>query len=292
MRVSAILAHWSDGENFVISVQAPDQCAPFPHHHGPFNDKFVVSHCRSLILPCYSPGPAAVYGARYVSDRYLPDKAIDLVDEAASALRLAQESKPDELEALDRDVVRMQIELESLKAETDVFTVERRGNIERDLREVKEKAEELTAIWQNGALHTPHGLDTRANTCACVERARLDRIKDIKLRLEEAKHELEVAQRHGSYERASQLRFSTIPDLERKLPKESEFPKDGEEIEGPLAMIHERVTSNDIARVVAKATGIPVQNLMKGVKQITLHMVVVILILSPGEGKIGSRKSH
>lgn len=196
---------------------------------------------------------AAAYGARYISDRYLPDKAIDLVDEAASALRLAQESKPDELEALDRDVVRMEIELESLKAETDVFSVERRGKIEKDLKERKEKAEELTAIWQN-------------------ERARLDRIKDIKLRLEEAKHELEVAQRHGSYERASQLRFSTIPDLERQLPKESEFPKDGEETEGPLAMIHERVTSNDIARVVAKATGIPVQNLMKGEKEKLVHM--------------------
>ena len=98
-----------------------------------------------------------------------------------------------------------------------------------------------------------------------TERARLDRIKDIKSRLEGAKHELDVAQRHGNYERASQLRFSTIPDLEHQLPKESEFAKDGEEPEGPLAMVHERVTSNDIARVVAKATGIPVQNLVKGV---------------------------
>ena len=99
----------------------------------------------------------------------------------------------------------------------------------------------------------------------CAERARLDRVKDIKLRLEEAKHELDVAQRQGNYERASQLRFSTIPDLEHQLPKESEFTRDGE-AEGPLAMVHERVTSNDIARVVAKATGIPVQNLMKGVR--------------------------
>ena len=94
-----------------------------------------------------------MYGARYISDRYLPDKAIDLVDEAASALRLAQESKPDELEALDRDVVRMEIELESLKAETDVFSVERRSKIEKDLMERKERAEELTVIWQNGISH-------------------------------------------------------------------------------------------------------------------------------------------
>ena len=111
---------------------------------------------------------AAVYGARYISDRYLPDKAIDLVDEAAAALRLAQESKPDELEALDRDVVRMEIELESLKAETDVFSVERRGKIEKDLKERKEKAEELTVIWQNGAPYIPCDL-LCTNTDPCVQ---------------------------------------------------------------------------------------------------------------------------
>ena len=112
---------------------------------------------------------AAVYGARYTSDRYLPDKAIDLVDEAASALRLAQESKPDELEALDRDVVRMEIELESLKTEADVFSVERRGKIEKDLKERKEKAEELTAIWQNGALYATRDLFLRANMNVYVQ---------------------------------------------------------------------------------------------------------------------------
>jgi len=106
-----------------------------------------------------------VYGARYISDRYLPDKAIDLVDEAASALRLAQESKPDELEALDRDVVRIEIELESLKAETDVFSAERRGKIEKDLKERKEKAKELTAVWQNGT-PTPQDVYLRANADA------------------------------------------------------------------------------------------------------------------------------
>ena len=105
-----------------------------------------------------------MYGARYISDRYLPDKAIDLVDEAASALRLAQESKPDELEALDRDVVRMEIELESLKAETDVFSVERKGKIEKDLKERKEKAEELTAIWQNGTPNAPQSVSSQAKS--------------------------------------------------------------------------------------------------------------------------------
>lgn len=95
----------------------------------------------------------AVYSARYISDRFLPDKAIDLVDEAASALRLAQESKPDELESLDRDIVTLQIELESLKKETDVFSVERRNKVEEDLLMKRQAAEALTSIWQAGELY-------------------------------------------------------------------------------------------------------------------------------------------
>ena len=125
-----------------------------------------------------------------------------------------------------------------------------------------------------------------------TERARLDRVKGIKLHLEEAKHELDVAQRHGNYERASQLRFSTIPDLEHQLPKESEFARDGEETEGPLAMVHERVTSNDIARVVAKATGIPVQNLMKGVRVKSIVRRGYFADIFLGEGKISPRRSR
>ncbi|KAH9949196.1 P-loop containing nucleoside triphosphate hydrolase protein [Amylocystis lapponica] len=194
---------------------------------------------------------AAVYGARYIADRFLPDKAIDLVDEAASALRLAQESKPDELEALDREIVTLEIERESLRNEADVFSVERRAAVEELLRTRREQAEQLTAVWQ-------------------AERARLDRIKDVKQRLEDAKHELEVAQRQGHYERASQLRFATIPELERQLPTEGERGED--EAARPLAMLHDRVTSADIARVVAKATGIPVQNLLRGERDRLVHM--------------------
>ena len=91
-----------------------------------------------------------MYGARYISERFLPDNAIDLVDEAASALRLAQESKPDELESLERDIMTLQIEVESLKNESDVFSVERRTKIEQDLKAKREEAENLTQIWQDG----------------------------------------------------------------------------------------------------------------------------------------------
>ncbi|KAH7904250.1 P-loop containing nucleoside triphosphate hydrolase protein, partial [Hygrophoropsis aurantiaca] len=195
---------------------------------------------------------AALYSARYIPARYLPDKAIDLVDEAASALRLAQESKPAELERLDREIMTLQIEQESLKNEGDVFSVERRAAVEELLRAKRAEDEQLTAIWQN-------------------ERARLDRIKDLKKRLEDAKQELEVAQRQGNFERASKLRFGTIPELERQLPDESDA-RDAEDGEGPFSMLHDRVTSNDIARVVARATGIPVQNLMKGERDKLVHM--------------------
>lgn len=95
-----------------------------------------------------------MYGARYISDRFLPDKAIDLVDEAASALRLAQESKPDELEQLDRAMMTIQIELESLKNEMDVFSQERKAKLERDLARKREEAEALTAVWQAGVLES------------------------------------------------------------------------------------------------------------------------------------------
>lgn len=197
---------------------------------------------------------AAVYSARYISDRFLPDKAIDLVDEAASALRLAQESKPDALEALDRAIVTLQIELASLRNESDVVSVERREAVEEALREKRKEAAALTEAWQE-------------------ERKRIERVKDVKQRLEAAKYALEVAQREGRYEEASKLRFATIPELERQLPTEQEAMKaDVESAEGPIPMLHERVTSDDVARVVAKATGIPVQSLLKGEKEKLVHV--------------------
>ncbi|PIL30251.1 transporter [Ganoderma sinense ZZ0214-1] len=199
---------------------------------------------------------AAVYAARYVSDRFLPDKAIDLVDEAASALRLAQESKPDELERLERAVVTLEIERESLRHETDALSAERRAAVEGELAAKRAEAAALTQVWLG-------------------ERARLEGIKAVKERLEEAKRELEIAQRQGQYELASRLRFATIPELERQLPGEGERGVgvgEGEDAEGPLAMLHDRVTSADIARVVAKATGIPVQSLLKGEREKLVHM--------------------
>ncbi|KAG8975817.1 chaperone ATPase hsp78 [Tulasnella sp. 425] len=193
----------------------------------------------------------AVYGARYITDRHLPDKAIDLVDEAASSLRLTLESKPDELEALDREIVTLQIELESLRKETDIFSVERREKVEATLAEKRRQASDLTGTWQ-------------------AERARIHELREVKRKLEESKYELEVAQRQGEYEKASRLRYQTIPELESKLSKESSA--EHAEEDAAQNLLHDRVTAADIGRVVSKATGIPVQNLLKGEREKLLHM--------------------
>ncbi|KAH9028456.1 P-loop containing nucleoside triphosphate hydrolase protein [Lactarius deliciosus] len=201
---------------------------------------------------------AAVYAARYVSDRFLPDKAIDLVDEAASSLRLAQESKPDALEQLDRAAMTMQIELTSLRNESDPLSAERREALEQALERTRKEAAALEEQWQ-------------------AERERLQRNKERKRRLEEAKHELEVAQRKGDYEAASRLRYATIPELEREIPTEDA---------GSGAMLGERVTSDDIARVVARATGIPVQSLLKGERERLVHMEDALRARVVGQGHV------
>ncbi|KAF9150628.1 chaperone ATPase hsp78 [Linnemannia schmuckeri] len=214
---------------------------------------------------------AAVQSHRYITDRFLPDKAIDLVDEACSKLRLQQESKPDVIESLDRGIVTMEIELESLKKETDPLSVSRRNKLEDDLAKKKQESQRLTQIWKE-------------------EREKLDKIKSTKAELEQARIDLEAAQRKGDFTRASELRYGVIPTLEAKLPKEETVPM--EAIEGALtdteapeqpmrplgtqeeveSLIHERVTADDISRVVARMTGIPVQNLLKGEKERLLSM--------------------
>ncbi|PLB43782.1 putative heat shock protein/chaperonin HSP78 [Aspergillus steynii IBT 23096] len=191
---------------------------------------------------------AATYSNRYITDRFLPDKAIDLVDEAASALRLQQESKPDVIRELDRDITTIQIELESLRKETDVSSRERREKLEEDLKVKKEESQRLTEIWDN-------------------EKAEIESLKRTKEELEQARFELEQAQREGNFARAGELRYATIPTLEAKLPKE------GEEKSGSQSsLIHDSVTADDIGNVVSRTTGIPVNKLMAGDVEKLIHM--------------------
>lgn len=194
---------------------------------------------------------AATYSNRYIADRFLPDKAIDLVDEAASALRLQQESKPDVIRQLDRQIMTIQIELESLRKETDVASKERRDALERSLTLQQDEVGQLVEKWEK-------------------ERAELSDIKKAKEDLETARTELEQAQRTSDYIRASELRYSVIPQLERKLPKEGAGKQSDSDHEPTL--VHDSVTADDIANVVSRSTGIPVTRLMSGEVEKLVHM--------------------
>ncbi|GAA6053962.1 hypothetical protein JCM3770_004643 [Rhodotorula araucariae] len=191
------------------------------HHGVTISDSAIVS--------------AAVMSNRYIADRHLPDKAIDLVDEAAASLRLRKESPPEELDALRRTITTLQIELSSLGKDTDTLARERRGEIETELGTLQSRVDEMERAWRG-------------------ERERAEEIRRTREELERRRWELEEAQRRGDYQRASELRYSVLPELEKKLPQ------DGEEGSGEGA----RVSSDDIARVVSKATGIPTTTLLRG----------------------------
>jgi ATP-dependent Clp protease ATP-binding subunit ClpB len=200
-------------------------------------DKYEVHH--GVRITDGALVAAATYSNRYITDRFLPDKAIDLMDEAASSLRLQQESKPEDIMRLDQKIMTIQIELESLRKEKDVASRERREKLEADLKTFQNEAKALTERWEK-------------------ERTEIDGIKKTQEELEKARIELEQAQREGSFGRASELRFGVIPSLEQKLPKDEEKTT----AEGSL--IHDSVTADDIATVVSRVTGIPVSKLTSG----------------------------
>ena len=186
---------------------------------------------------------AAAYASRYLTERKLPDSAIDLLDEAMSALRLQQESKPEVIETLDRDILTLQIELESLRHENDPLSVERKKVVEKELQEKRQESAALTSSWME-------------------ERSKLDRVKEIKEQLEQSRIELERATREGNFQRVAELQYGRIPELRRELPSEEENNDASNK-----NMLHERVTSDDIAAVVAKMTGVPVRNLLRGERE-------------------------
>ena len=193
---------------------------------------------------------AAVLSNRYINDRFLPDKAIDLVDEACAVLRLQHESKPDEIQKLDRQIMTIQIELESLKKETDPVSQERRDKLKEDLNLKQKELNRLKEIWDK-------------------EKMAIEEVKNCKAELEQAKIELEQAQRNGDYARASELRYSKIPSLEKKI---EETKKNSTEENENNILLHDSVTSDDISKVVARMTGIPTETVMKGDKDRLLYM--------------------
>ena len=188
-----------------------------------------------------------------MSERFLPDKAIDLVDEAASAQRLQQESKPDPIQDLDRQIMTIQIELESLRKESDIASMERKKGLELALLSKKEEAARLTEVWNK-------------------EKSEIDTIKNARSALERARVALENAQREGDYGKASELRYSTIPKFQAQLPQESDSPDTGRYGE----ILHDSVSADDIEAVVSRQTGIPVTKLMSGEIEKLINMEEVL----------------
>ena len=188
---------------------------------------------------------AATLGNRYITDRFLPDKAIDLMDEAASRLRMEVESKPEEIETLDRRIIQLKIEREALKKETDKASQDRLAALEEDLANLEQQSAELTQRWQ-------------------AEKDKIAGESKLKEQLDAARVELDQAQRAGDLAKAGELAYGRIPDLERKL-EEAQNVTQG-------AMLREEVTSEDIASVVSRWTGIPVDRMLEGEREKLLAM--------------------
>lgn len=188
---------------------------------------------------------AATLSHRYITDRFLPDKAIDLVDEAASRLRMEVDSKPEELDALDRQILQMQIEAEALKKEEDDASQQRLQKIEKELADLMEKANGMTAKWQ-------------------AERDKLESGRDLSERLDRARADLEIAKREGNLAKAGELSYGVIPELERLL-SESDETEDGR-------MVEEAVGPEQIAEVVERWTGIPTSRMLEGEREKLLRM--------------------
>ena len=188
---------------------------------------------------------AATLSHRYITDRFLPDKAIDLMDEAASRLRMEVDSKPEELDALDRQILQMQIEAEALKKEDDAASKDRLVKLEKDLAELQQLSAEMTAKWQ-------------------AERDKLASARDIKEKLEQARNDLTNATRTGDYARAGELQYGVIPQLEKELAA-AESAEDG-------MMVEEAVRPEQIAQVVERWTGVPTSKLLEGEREKLLRM--------------------
>ena len=187
---------------------------------------------------------AATLSHRYITDRFLPDKAIDLVDEAASRLRMEVDSKPEELDALDRSILQLQIEAEALKKEDDAASKTRLGKLEEELANLMERAAEMTAKWQ-------------------AERDKLEGSRELKERLDRARAELDIAKREGNLAKAGELSYGVIPELERKL---------GEAESSDDMMVEEAVRPEQIAQVVERWTGVPTSKMLEGERDKLLRM--------------------
>ena len=206
-------------------------------------DKYELHH--SVRITDGAIVSAATLSNRYIADRFLPDKAIDLVDEAASRKRMTIDSKPEAIDELDRRIMQLKIEREALRKETDKASQDRLAALEKELSELEQQSAGLTAKWQ-------------------AEKGKLADVQTLKEQLEQGRHELEVAQRQGDLAKAGEIAYGRIPELERKL-EEAEANSEQD-------MVQEAVTDSDIAAVVSRWTGVPVEKMLEGERDKLLQM--------------------
>ena len=201
------------------------------HHGVRISDAAVIAACT--------------YSNRYISDRFLPDKAIDLMDEAASRLKMVLDSKPEEIDELDRKIMQLKIEQEVLRKESDSNSKERLAKIQHDLEDLEKKSAQLNANWN-------------------LEKHHIDDVKNVKNKIEETKNQAEIAQRNADFAKAGELLYSVLPELEKKLEKLREQKFENQR--------HSEVTADDIAVVVSRWTGIPVEKMLMGEKEKLLNI--------------------
>ena len=192
---------------------------------------------------------AATLSNRYITDRFLPDKAIDLIDEAASRIRIEIDSKPESLDELDRKIIQLKIEAEALKKESDNASKERLSDLQNELISLEKKSADLTSRWES-------------------EKREISSLQTLKERLDLAKQELEIARREGDLEKAGELKYATILKIEEEIKEKS--TKVEKEVSGEL--LKKEVTSDDIAGIVSRWTGIPVEKMMGSEQEKLLHM--------------------
>ncbi|MFC3225635.1 ATP-dependent chaperone ClpB [Marinibaculum pumilum] len=207
------------------------------HHKVRITDAAIVS--------------AATLSNRYITDRFLPDKAIDLVDEAASRLRMQVDSKPEEVDEIDRRLIQLKIEREALKKESDTGSKERLKKLDGEIAELETRSRELTTAWE-------------------AEKAKLGSASEMKDQLSAARHQLEAAMREGRLEEAGKLQYEVIPGLEKKLAGAES--SGGEGADSAPHMVREAVTDQDIAGVVSRWTGIPVEKMLEGERDKLIRM--------------------
>ncbi|MBQ6670463.1 MAG: AAA family ATPase [Firmicutes bacterium] len=193
---------------------------------------------------------AATLSDRYISDRFLPDKAIDLVDEACASIRTEMDSMPSEMDGLRRRIMQLEIEEMALKKETDTLSKERCEKLAEELSGLRKQFEEMRARWDE-------------------EKGAIERIKEAKAEIERVTGRIEEAQRRYDYETASKLQYSTLPELEKKL---AELQKSAESKSGEGRLLRDTVDEEEIAEIVARWTGIPVSKLMEGEREKLLHL--------------------